>query len=145
MALVREGKIFLSKELIDLVFHGMELLRNILEGMQVNEFRPRDMKRSFQIIEIFPYISLMRRVLEQYKYKKIGEILAEEGKITIQDLQALLRKQQETEKKLGELVVEEKIATTEDVLEALKKQKTQVAKVKRLGVVKVSNGKNSTP
>ncbi len=144
LALVREGKIFLTKELIDLVFHGMEILRNLLEGMQINEFRPQDMKKSFQIIEIFPYIGLMRRVLEQYKYRKIGEILAEEGKITLQDLQHLLKRQQETEKKIGELAVEEKIATTEDVLEALKKQKSQVAKVKRLGYVKVSNEKLNT-
>ncbi len=144
LSLVREGKIFLSKELIDLIFHGMELLRNLLEGMHINEFKPQEMKKSFRIIDIHPYISLMRRVLEQYKYRKIGEILAEEGKITLQDLQNLLRKQTESEKKIGELVVEERIATTEDVLEALKKQKTQVAKVKRLGYVKVSNEKLNT-
>ncbi|MCX7788992.1 MAG: chemotaxis protein CheA [Spirochaetes bacterium] len=144
LALVREGKIFLSKELIDLVFHGMELLRNLLEGMHINDFKPQEMKKSFRIIDIHPYINLMRRVLDQYKYRKIGEILAEEGKITLQDLQKLLRKQTETEKKIGELVVEEKIATTEDVLDALKKQKTQVAKVKRLGYVKVSNEKLNT-
>ena len=144
LALVRDGKIFLSKDLIDVIFLGMELLKNILDGMQVNEFKPAAMKKSFLIIDIFPYIALMRRILDQYKYKKIGEILAEDGKISLRDLQVLLSKQKETEKKLGELLVEEKVATAEDVLEALKKQQTQVSKVKKLGVVKVSNEKLNT-
>ncbi len=144
LALVRDGTIFLSRELIDLIFFGMELLRTILDGMEINEFKQEPMKRSFAIIDIFPYVELMQRILAQYKYKKIGEILTEEGKISLTDLQELLQKQKETEKKFGELVVEEKVATTEDVLEALKKQKTQQARVKKMGVVKVSNEKLNT-
>ncbi|MGC8764809.1 MAG: chemotaxis protein CheA [Brevinematia bacterium] len=144
LALVRDEKIFLSKELIDIIFYGMELLRNILDIMLANEFKTKDLKRSFLNINIFPFIKLMKRILNEYQYKKIGEILEEEGKITSSDIEKVLSSQKVSQKKFGEIVLEEKIVSSEELLSALQKQKKQESKIKKLGFVKVSNEKLNT-
>ncbi|HRS05148.1 MAG TPA: ATP-binding protein, partial [Treponema sp.] len=85
-----------------------------------------------------------KKIKEQYSYKKIGEILAEEGKIQPEVLQKVLQKQRETDKKVGEILIEEKIAKPEDVVEALKKQNSLANRIKKSGIVKVSNEKLNT-
>ncbi|AEJ20455.1 chemotaxis protein CheA [Gracilinema caldarium] len=144
LAIVRDGKLILNKELIDIIFYGMELLKNLLESMQANDFRKAEMEASFRIINIYPHIRLFKKIKEQYRYKKIGEILAEEGKVQIGVLQSVLQKQRDTDKKIGELLVEEKIARPEDVVEALKKQNNLANRIKKSGIVKVSNEKLNT-
>jgi two-component system chemotaxis sensor kinase CheA len=105
LAIVRDGKLILNKELIDIIFYGMELLKVLLESMQANDFHKVEMEASFRIINIYPHIRLFKKIKEQYRYKKIGEILAEEGKVQIGTLQAVLQKQRETDKKIGEILV----------------------------------------
>lgn len=144
LAIVREGKIVFSKELISVIFSGIEILRTILDSMLVNEFSVTEMVASFKLINIYPYIKLMHKIIAEYKYKKIGEILEEEGKISPDELGYLLKKQKETDKKFGEIAVEEKIVTNDDLIQAIKKQKEQAAKLKKIGFVKVSNEKLNT-
>lgn len=144
LAIIRDGKLTLNKDLIDLVFHGMELLKNLLDTMQANDYKKDSMEASFKIINIYPYIKLFKKIKEQYSYKKIGEILAEEGKIEPSVLQEVLQKQRETDKKVGEILIEEKIARPEDVVEALKKQNSLANRIKKSGIVKVSNEKLNT-
>ncbi len=140
-ALVRDEKISISRELIDVIFYGMELLRNLLDIMEANEYKASKMKESFLNVNIFSYINLMKRILSDYNIKKIGEILAEEGLLNKADLDKILEKQREENKKFGEVALDEKKLTTEDLAEALKKQQQQKLKVKRMGYVKVSNEK----
>ncbi len=144
LAIVRDGKLTLNKDLIDLVFHGMELLKNLLDTMQANDYKKDAMEASFRIINIYPYIKLFKKIKEQYGYKKIGEILAEEGKIAPEVLEDVLRKQRETDKRVGEILIEEQITRPEDVVEALKKQNSLANRIKKSGVVKVSNEKLNT-
>ncbi|HPC72490.1 MAG TPA: ATP-binding protein, partial [Treponema sp.] len=144
LAIVRDGKLILNKDLIDLIFHGMELLKNLLDTMLANDYQKTAMEASFKIINIYPYIRLFKKIKEQYSYKKIGEILAEEGKIQPEVLQKVLQKQRETDKKVGEILIEEKIAKPEDVVEALKKQNSLANRIKKSGIVKVSNEKLNT-
>ncbi len=140
-ALVRDEKISISRELIDVIFYGMELLRNLLDIMEANEYKATKIKSSFLNVNIFSYINLMKRILSDYNVRKIGEILAEEGLLNKTDLDKILEKQKEENKKFGEVALEEKKLTTEDLAEALKKQQQQKLKVKRMGYVKVSNEK----
>ncbi|HPP05212.1 MAG TPA: chemotaxis protein CheA [Spirochaetota bacterium] len=137
--LVRKEKIRISKELIDVIFFGMSLIRTILDAMMVNNFKKEDMKKSFVLIDIFNYIELMKRILSQYEVKKIGEILEEFGKISKSQLDEVLKKQKEEKKKFGEIVVENKIVNQEDIALALKKQEMQKIKARSSGYVRVSN------
>ena len=56
-ALVRDEKISISRELIDVIFYGMELLRNLLDIMEANEYKASKMKESFLNVNIFSYIT----------------------------------------------------------------------------------------
>lgn len=144
LAIIRDGKLVLNRDLIDLIFLGMELIKNLLDTMQANDFHRAAMIESFRIIHIYPYIRFFTKIKEQYSYKKIGEILEEEGKIQPRVLQDVLRRQQGTDKRVGELLIEENIARPEDVVEALKKQNSLANRIKKSGIVKVSNEKLNT-
>jgi len=144
LAIVRDGKLVLNKDLIDLIFHGMELLKSLLDTMQANEYQKTTMESSFRLINIYPTIRLFAKVKDQYSYKKIGEILAEEGKIQLGTLQDVLEQQRESDKKVGEILIENNLARPEDVVEALKKQNSLANRIKKSGIVKVSNEKLNT-
>lgn len=143
LVLVRDGKMRISKDLIDLIFFGIELLRNLVTIMDTYNFEIEPMVRSFREVDIFDYIELIRKILSQYQMKKIGEILEEEGKLSGQDIQRILQAQQDSdgEKKFGTIAIEEKILTTEDVKDAIRKQ---AGLGKRISYVKVSNERLNT-
>jgi len=140
-AVIRDGKMILARELVDIIFYGMELLRNILDIMQSLQFNPDEMKKTFIKINIAGYIKLIKKILKEYQYKKIGEILQEEGKLTRAELETILQKQKETDKKFGQIVTEERLIEQDDLLHALQKQQKLKAKIKKVGFVKVSNEK----
>ncbi|HPQ00626.1 MAG TPA: chemotaxis protein CheA [Termitinemataceae bacterium] len=144
LAIVRDGKLILTKELIDIIFFGMELLKNLLDIMAAHEYQNRSMVSSFKMVNIYPYIRLLKKIKEEYRYKKIGEILEEEGKIAPAILKEILKKQESSEKKLGEIIIEEQAARPEDVVAALKKQSDIANRLKRSAIVKVSNEKLNT-
>ncbi len=138
--LVRKEKISITKELIDVIFYGMNLIKTILDTMNVNNFNKNEMKKSFELINIFDYLELMDKILKGYKTKKIGELLIEFNKISFEQLQEVLKKQKESpEKKTGEILVEEKVVKEEDISIALQKQNELKLKKKKTGYVKVSN------
>jgi two-component system chemotaxis sensor kinase CheA len=138
---IRDSKMVLTRELIDVIFYGMELLRNIMDIMQSYEFKTGELKQIFCKINIFPYIKLLKKILSEYKYKKIGEILKENGKLTSIQLQSVLERQKETDKKFGQIVTEENLVDEDDLLQALQKQQKLKSKIKKIGFVKVSNEK----
>ncbi|MEW6526021.1 MAG: chemotaxis protein CheA [Spirochaetota bacterium] len=140
-AAIRDGKMLLSRELVDVIFYGMELLRNILDIMQSYEFKAGEIKKSFISLKVFPFIALLKKILQEYQYKKIGEILQEEGKLSQLQLNSILEKQKETDKKFGQIVTEERLVEQDDLLAALQKQQKLKSKIKKIGFVKVSNEK----
>jgi len=143
--LVRKNKILISKDLIDVIFYGMNIIRTILDAMEVNHFKKEDLKKSFELINIFDYIELMNKILKEYSIRKIGEILLDFGKINLKQLQYVLKKQNEMpEKKLGEIFVEEKIVNNDDINLAIKKQDELKSKIAKTGYVKVSNERLNT-
>ncbi|APC42735.1 GspE/PulE family protein [Clostridium estertheticum] len=54
--------------------------------------------------------------------KRLGDLLIESGKITSEQLNKVLRKQQGNGKRLGELLIEDETLTEEDILEVLEQQ-----------------------
>lgn len=54
--------------------------------------------------------------------KRLGDMLLEEGRITIQQLEEALRKQRNEGKRLGELLVDEGIVSENDIIGVLEKQ-----------------------
>lgn len=136
LVLVRDGKLRIVKELIDVVFLGIELLREITAIMPAQDFDLDRMVDSFKGVRIYNYIRLVRRIVENYQTRKIGEILEEEGLLSKTDVARILERQRETSEKFGEIAVQEKMVSTEEVKEAMKKQN---ALVKKSSYVKVSN------
>ncbi|WP_040212473.1 GspE/PulE family protein [Clostridium polynesiense] len=60
--------------------------------------------------------------------RRLGDMLVEEGKITVAELQNALRRQKILGKKLGEVLIEEALVTQEEIIEVLEKQ-TGIKKV----------------
>ena len=137
LVLVRDGKLHVSKELIDVIFMGIEILRTLVSIMETNLFEIDKMIKSFVNVDIFSYIKLIKQILVEYPTKKIGEILSEGYLIFHRDVETILNKQKETGKKFGEIAIEENLVTEEDLSDALKKQ--QVPPARRTSYVKVSN------
>lgn len=141
LVLIRDGKMRITKELIDVIFFGIELLRNLVGIMETQDFEPDRMKDSFLKVDIYSYIDLIKKILDQYQVKKIGEILREEGKLSHGDVEHILKRQEETDKKFGTIAVEEKFVSTEDVKDAITRQN---AVTRRVSYVKVSNERLNT-
>lgn len=137
LVLLRDGKLRISRDLIDVIFFGIELLRNLVSIMETNDFVIPKMAESFKKVDIFDYIGLIRKILSQYQVKKIGEILEEEGKLRPTDVRHILDRQTKTEKKFGEIAVDEKLITKDELKDAIQKQKAPVGK--KASYVKVSN------
>lgn len=144
LSLVRDGKIIFTKELIDVVFIGMELLRSLIDIIEIEEGDVEKIKQSFMKIDIFKFINIMEKIRSQYEIKKIGEILIEEGYATKNDLEKLLEKQKVENKMIGQIAVEEKIITEAQLSDVLKQQQQQRIKIKKSGFVKVSNERLNT-
>ncbi|HRS63897.1 MAG TPA: ATP-binding protein, partial [Spirochaetota bacterium] len=87
------------------------------------------------------YIAILKKILKESNYKRIGEILVEDGKLSLEQLRTVLQKQGETSKKFGQIVTEENIINKDDLIQALKKQQNLKNKTKKFGFVKVSNEK----
>ncbi|OHD07465.1 MAG: hypothetical protein A2Y41_01430 [Spirochaetes bacterium GWB1_36_13] len=136
LVLVRDGKLRITSELIDVIFIGIELLRNLTSIMEVNQFKIEKMVESFKKVDIFSYIRLIKKILEQYSFKKIGQILEEEGLLRVKDVKHILQKQKETSKKFGEIAVEEKMITPTELENAVNKQ---TSSLKKSSYVRVSN------
>ncbi len=136
LVMVRDGKIGVSPELIDVVFYGIGLLRDLVLIIETSGGIVASMVESFKRVDIRPYIAVIKKILTDYKTKKIGEILQEDGKLDEATVDSILSKQQATKKKFGEIAVEDKHVSEEDFRAALHKQSAAVHKA---SYVKVSN------
>lgn len=136
LVLVRDKKLRISKDLIDVIFFGIELLRTLASAMEINQYDTVKIIASFKNIEIFYYVSLVKKILSEYEFRKIGEILEEEGKLNPYEVKEILKQQNQTQKKFGEIAVEEKMVTEADITDAVKKQ---ILSAKKTSYVRVSN------
>ncbi len=138
LMLVRDGKLQITKDLIDVVFYGINFIRQLSSIIESENYEPKRIIECFNQIDIYKYIAVISEILAKYATKKIGEILLDEGKLDKQLVDEILVKQKDTDKKFGEIAIEEKYISEDDLLSAVKKQ-TQ--KAKSSVFVKVSNSK----
>jgi len=136
LVLVRDGKIKVNKELIDIIFYGIELLRDLTLIMDTYNYNIEKVVESFKKVNIFNYVRLIGKILKEYSERKIGEILQEEGKLNPAEVKEILQRQVAEDKKFGEIALEKKLISHEDLKQAIIKQTA----LKRPGLyVKVSN------
>lgn len=57
------------------------------------------------------------------RHERIGELLVRQGKITIGQLEMVLKEQESCGKHLGEIIVAHNILTLDEIVKALEKQK----------------------
>lgn len=141
LALVRDGKLQITKDLIDVIFYGINFLRELTQIIESEKYDRLKIAKSYKTINIYKYISIIKEILGNYHIKKIGEILVDDGKLDTELINQILKKQKkDTEKKFGQIAVEEKYITEADLQDAMKKQ-TPANKPTSSVFVKVSNQK----
>jgi two-component system chemotaxis sensor kinase CheA len=136
LVMVRDGKISVSKELTDLVFRGIGILKDLLLIIEASDYSPRLMEDSFRRVDIGSYIGLIRRAIQERSTRRIGEILVDEGKLDKRVVREILAKQATCDKKFGEIALEERLVSEEDFRKALSKQSAASHKA---SYVRVSN------
>ena len=137
MVLVRDGVLPIDKDLIDVIFHGIGLLKDLVGVIETSDFQIEAMVESFRQIDIRKSIAIFRKIQKDHGTRKIGEILQETGLLDQAMVATILDKQKETNQKFGQIAVEQKFISEEDLRTSLRKQVGGAAK--RSNFVKVSN------
>ncbi len=145
---VRDKKIVLNKDLIDIIFLGTKIIRTLLDililEVDSKDFSIDALVRCFEQINIFPFVNFMKNIISKIEIKRIGEILQEEGKLQIDEIQTLLEKQSKTKELFGTLALKEGIIEKKDLDFALKKQKQIKKRISDSHYVKVASTKLNT-
>lgn len=97
--LVRKEKILISKDLINIIFEGINLIKAILDAISLNNFSKEEIKKSFESINIIDYVELMDKILKDSTLKKAGALLSEEIRIKPKDFKLVAQKQDEQKDK----------------------------------------------
>jgi two-component system chemotaxis sensor kinase CheA len=79
LVLIRDNKIKITMDLIDVIFEGIDILRSLVEIMNDCGFDIEKMKIEFVSVDIFTYTKLLKKVLLQYQNRPIADILADAG------------------------------------------------------------------
>ncbi|MFN3412124.1 MAG: chemotaxis protein CheA [Exilispira sp.] len=145
-SLIRDGKITITRDLIDFIFIGINLLHTFLGFMKISSYDPAILKNDLLKIKIDDYLFYIKKIKEQYQVKKIGEILKDLKILNERQLNEVLQIQslEKENKKIGEILLEKQIVSEDQLLEAINLQQKQKEKVKKLSFVKVSNEKLNT-
>ncbi|MCS7204718.1 MAG: ATP-binding protein [Leptospiraceae bacterium] len=147
-AKARDGKIYLSKELIDIIFLGIKLLQTLQDvffiEIQSKEFDIQRLIKEFKTINIFSYVKIMKEIASKLEYKKLGEILQEEGKLQLEQLEKILQKQKEQHQPFGQIAIKDGYIKSDDLEKALKKQERIKKKILEGHYVKVASHKLNT-
>jgi two-component system, chemotaxis family, sensor kinase CheA len=115
LGMVRKGTITPDRNVGDVLLEALDLIRTLIEDIKVKGAEERETGPTIEKLEL----------LANPEKRKLGEILVEEKVLSTDELQGVLKKQEDhKEKKLGELLVEEKLLTEEQVKSFVTKQKT---------------------
>lgn len=136
-SLVRDGKLKVSSELIDVIFFEVTKLRELIDIIEVNNFEIEPIVDCFKTVDIQKTIEVVKNILKHYQTRKIGDILEDLGKINSDVKQHILKREETEDKRFGEIALEEKVISEDDLKTALKIQNT--AKERKTSYVKVSN------
>ncbi len=136
MVLVRDGVIPINKELINLIFYGVGLLKDLVGIIESSNFQLPVMIESFRQIDIYAPIAVFKKIHSDHGARKIGQLLQDSGQLDKAMVAKILETQSQTNQKFGEIAVEQKFISEEDLRMSLRRQ-TVVAR--RSSFVKVSN------
>lgn len=136
LVLIRDKKILINGELIDVIFYGIGFIRDIIDVMIINNYNREKIIEIYKKIDIFKYAKMIKKIIKEHQTKKIGEILLEEGKINNDLIDKIINIQKDNYKKFGEIALDEKIITPDELQSAVIKQ---TSSVKKINYVKVSN------
>ena len=120
---VRDGEISVNSELVDIIFHGVGIIRDLVKIIETCQDDKDCLIRNFQSYRLTSYIKLIERITREYKNKKIGEILKDMGSLSDQALEKILKRQEKEENAVfGQIALEEKAVREEDLNKALQEQ-----------------------
>ena len=92
LVLIRDGKMKISRDIIDVVFYGLELLRNLAAVMLDTDFNIEAMKEHYLKIDIFRYIRFIRDILNNYETRDIRDIIDENTDISRTEIRDALER-----------------------------------------------------
>lgn len=133
LSLIREGQLKAGSEVIDIVFYAIKFLEDLVDILPASAYQRQSVIESFLLRDISPMLQIARNIVRQYKTHKIGEILADMGRIAPGIVDEILRKQHQTGERFGIIAEREGLASPEDIalaVSAQKNQKEQAAMVK---------------
>ncbi|MDC7222289.1 MAG: chemotaxis protein CheA [Spirochaetales bacterium] len=122
---VRDSELLINSELIDIIFHGMGMIRDLMGVIEAAGNDRDTIIKGFKPFQLTPYINLVERITKQFRNKKIGEILVDMGALTQESLKNILRKQEADNLVFGEIAQRESGVTNDDIHKALKAQATE--------------------
>ena len=133
LSLMRDKQIKVTTELIDIIFYGIVFIKNLIDILRIHNKEIDAAVNNFREINIYNYTYLLDTVREQYKTKRIGEILVEMGSIDQEMVDSIITDQKKSNKRFGEIAVE-KANVPQDVIdtanELQRKRKLQNSYVK---------------
>jgi len=136
MVLVRDGIIPINKDLINVIFYGIGLLKDLVGVIETSDFQLEAMIESFRQIDIYQTIAVFKKIHADHGSRKIGQILEESGQLDKSMVTQILEDQGATNRKFGEIAVEKNFISEDALKASLRKQ---VVAGKRSSFVKVSN------
>lgn len=125
---IRSGEIGMSAEITDVVLDTVDLLKQMVQGVQGGMDNGTALDIGCDITAVTQRIKESQPVTPSSE-KRIGEILIDRGEVSSENLAAAVIKQKEVpEKKLGRILVEDGAAEAKQVAAALRDQKRSSAK-----------------
>lgn len=125
LSLVRDGKIIVTGQLIDIIFYGIKFLEDLTRVLPSCNYDIPRIILSYKVMKTKPLISLVSKIVDESATRKLGQILEDMGKIDESIVGEILSKQRVENKRFGDILVDEKIITPGDIDEAVNIQKKE--------------------
>ena len=138
LALVRDGEIPVSSELVDIVFYSIGFVKDMAAVFDGADYDRERIIKSFLGIDIRPIVRVIRKITAERRTKKIGEILSDLGKIDDGKIREILSRQKTEDRRFGEIAMEEEDLAEEDIERAVR---VQTAQKNRFSYVKVASAR----
>jgi two-component system chemotaxis sensor kinase CheA len=120
---IRGGEIHIDTEVTDVILNSVDLLKQMIEGVQTSMDRGTDLDIG---IDVVPVIARIEQIQQNAACgtKRLGEILVGQGSVSPQAVEKAVSKQKASpHKKLGMILVEDGMVDPGQVASALSKQK----------------------
>ncbi|MGL1893556.1 MAG: chemotaxis protein CheA [Spirochaetaceae bacterium] len=125
LSLVRDGKLKISGQLIDVIFYGIKFLEDLFRVLPSCQYDIPRVISSYKTMDTQPLIALVEKIVKESSKRKLGEILEDMGKIDSSIVGQILQKQETEGKRFGDILIEEEIITPKDIDDAVKIQKKE--------------------